>query len=126
MYELKTSLIKGVVKATAFTLIACVMISTLMLFIDLSDELLTYISFILLAGMCFMSAYFSTQLKRTQGLMQGLLCGLIVFVSISFLSVLTGNFSLSALIIIKLFVCIAFGALGGIKGINTKHTKVHK
>lgn len=125
-HEFIKPICKGAVKAVAITLLICAFLSLIMLYIDFSDELLSYISIALLGVLCYLSSYFSTQIKRTKGLLQGILCGGLIFVLMFILSVLSGNLSISEQLPIKAVVCLTFGIIGGVKGINTKHTKLHK
>ncbi len=120
------TILKSAAKAFAITLMICALISVIMLCFDLSEELLGYISLALIGLTCYLSAYFSTQRIRTKGLIQGLLCGVLIFLIVLILSVLTGKLSLSEQLPIKAIICIAFGIAGGVKGINTRHTKLHK
>lgn len=124
MSEFLIALIKGSVKALMILLAICSVLSVIMLFIELSDSTILFISVILIGLFCYLSAYFSTQIKRNKGLIQGIICGCITFIIIALLSIVLSRFSFSNMIIIKFSVCMLFGIIGGVKGINTKHTKV--
>lgn len=123
MRDIKIGILKGIVKSFTITGVICVIISIAMLFVDLSDKVLQIISVVLLGLFAYMSAYFSTQIARTKGLLQGVICGSIIFISILLLSIIFNRFTFSNMLFIKLIVAILLGAVGGIKGINTKHTK---
>lgn len=124
MHDLKYGILKGCVKSFAITGIICVLISISMLFIDFSDVALIYVSLVLLAFECYSAAYFSTQIKRTKGLLQGLMCGSLIFLLTMMISIVSRRFVFSQMIFTKLVVCVISGIFGGVKGINTKHTKV--
>lgn len=123
MREIKIGILKGIVKSFVITGIIFVLISITMLFVDLSDKVLEIVSVVLLGLESYMSAYFSTQIARTKGLLQGVICGSLIFVFILLLSIIFRRFTFSNMFFIKLIVSILLGAVGGIKGINTKHTK---
>lgn len=122
MREFLNSVIKGTVKSFAVTGIILAIISILMIYIDISDNSLQIISIIILSICCYLSAYFSTQIKRTKGLVQGITCAILIFGVFLILSLIINGFSFSEMLIRKLIVCFVFGIIGGIIGINTKKT----
>ena len=77
----------------------------------------------MLGFLCFLSAYFSTQIKRSKGLLQGVVSATVIYILAVALSLMFDKFIMSELVIIKLIVCVVCGISGGIKGVNTKHTK---
>lgn len=96
-------------------------------FVDFSDSLLDLISVLILCAASFSSGWFSTQLKRTKGLLQGFLCGSVLFLGIFIISFAAGKFEFRDMTIVKGAVCLVFGILGGVTGVNTKKTKLrHK
>lgn len=124
MSEFASAFLKGFFKSLIVLFIICSVISVLMLFVDIPDSVIRYIGVIMLGFLCFLSAYFSTQIKRSKGLLQGLVSATVIYILLVALSLMFGRFTMSELVIIKLIVCVVCGIFGGIKGVNTKHTKV--
>lgn len=122
--ELIRSAALGMAFGGAIMLAMCFAVSGIGLLIDLTDGVLDFFGMLIPGVSCFAAAYFSTQKCRTRGLVQGLTCGLATYLCILFFSIVTGNFGLSDMIFIKAAVCILSGAFGGIKGINTRKTKL--
>ena len=116
----------GMIQALIYLFLLCAVISALMLFVDIPEDILSKLSVVLISFLSYASAYFSTQIKRTKGLSQGLLCGSTAFVFIFILGLISKNISLSELMPTKMLACVVCGIIGGIKGINTKHTKRYK
>lgn len=126
MPEIIKSVQKGVAAAGVILVAICLIFSIIQLFADVSDSLLTFISTAVLGAVSFSAAYISTQLCRSKGLLQGLLCGALVFALTLLASVMTREFSFTDLTVIKAVVCLIAGAVGGIKGINTKKTNLKR
>lgn len=106
------------------TIVLFILVTALMLIIDISGAILSIISLLLIAFNCYLSAYISTQHDRNNGILQGLKCGAINYLFIVTLSLLIGNFSFTEMLPIKLCLCIFFGVLGGVVGVNTKKTNL--
>ena len=115
---------KGVVAGAAILFICCLIIGLIQLFFDLSDTLMNAASVLILGISAYSSAYFSTQLCRSKGMLQGVLCGAIIFAVTLVISMITHSFTFSDLTVIKALFCLILGAVGGIKGVNTKKTNL--
>ncbi len=113
----------GLLSGTLCALLLCVLTAVLQLFFDLSDGALSFIAIAILCISSFCAAYFSTQLCRSHGLWQGALCGLLVFGGVFFLSLLFGSRP-SYISLERVLFCLVFGTVGGIRGVNTKKTKL--
>ena len=124
MPEILKSVQKGILSGFGMLLCLCLLISILQLMTDLSDGLMTAISAMILGISSFTAAYISTQLCRSKGLIQGILCGTTMFLTTLFISVITNSFTFSDLTVIKAIFCLIAGAVGGVKGINTKKTNL--
>ena len=114
----------GLIFGLGALLLICSALSVLQLFADIPDGILMGISASVLGISSYSSAYFSTQLCRTKGLIQGIICGCAVFLAALLASAITKNFSYTNMTEIKAAVCVLCGAVGGVKGINTKKTKL--
>lgn len=124
MSEMAKSIFRGLMFSLAAALLICAAEALISLFLDIPEKYILILSALILAAAAYISAYRSTQLYRSKGLIQGLLCGAAVFLTALFLSVLSGSFGFGELTAIKAVLCIIFGAVGGVKGINTKKTKL--
>lgn len=113
----------GIIFGLIIIIVLCTLFALIMTFADLQDLIISAISFLIISLACYFSAYFSTQIYRKNGLFQGLMCGLGVFALLFIISLLGHKVQLTAMIFIKLILCIFFGAIGGIKGVNTRKTK---
>lgn len=59
-------------------------------------------------------------LRRSGGLKTGALCGVMIFLPLALLSLIFGQFG-GVLVWFKAAVCIAFGAAGGVIGVNSSY-----
>lgn len=116
----------GVAAAGVILIAICLILSVIQLFTDISNSMLTYISVAVLGTVSFSAAYISTQLCRSKGLLQGILCGAVVFGLTLFASAVAHEFSFTDLTMIKAAVCLISGTVGGIKGINTRKTNLKR
>lgn len=114
----------GLLAGAAAMFLMCLVAAVIQLFSDISDSTAQFVSIAIIALSVYFSAYFSTQLKRSKGLLQGLICGIAAFLILLIVSVLSGNLSFGDMALKKAAVCIISGAVGGIRGINTKKTKL--
>ena len=126
MPEILKSVHKGVAAAAVMLMAICLILSILQLFADISDGILSFISVAVLGTVSYTAAYISTQLCRTKGLLQGVLCGTSVFSVALLASVLTHEFSFTDMTAVKAVVCLIAGIAGGIKGVNTKKTNLRR
>ncbi len=97
-------------------------ISVVLLVFNLSKAVIMIAVVVTLFAASYTGGYVSTQICRHGGLVQGLLCGAVLCVIILPASVVSNGY-LSGYCILRLIVCVLGGAIGGIKGINTKKTK---
>lgn len=69
----------------------------------------------------FMGGYFSSRLSKEKGLIYGLLCAFLMFVFVFIAGLASVRTPLSLLTLIRLFIMLFCGGLGGIIGVNKKH-----
>ncbi len=124
MPEIFKNTFKSVVTSLYIPVFCVIVMSFTMLYIDLPQIVIEAISYIIIALFCYESAYKSTQTLRNKGLVQGLICGVMVYIILFLCSILFLNFEITISAIAKLVVCILLGAIGGIRGVNTKKTFV--
>lgn len=119
-------LFKSVLYGTAFAVGVIIILSiftgVICLFADISDELLGAMSVLILTAAAYASGWRASQIKRNAGLLQGLLCGAVLFGTVLLISIICGMFSFKNMTFVKAGACLIFGALGGVIGVNTKKT----
>ena len=126
MPEILKSVQKGVASAAAILLGICLILSILQIFADISDGLLSAVSVLVLGISSYSAAYISTQICRSKGLLQGILCGVTVFLLTLLVSLLAHEFSFTDLTVVKAIACLIAGVVGGIMGVNTKKTNLKR
>lgn len=124
MSQRNKTVLKSFAKSTMLSGLLILLFSGCMLWVDIPDGLLTLIAVLIIVFNCYLSAYISTQHDRNNGIAQGLKCGIINFIMILLVSLILGNFSFSKTFALKLILCIFFGTIGGIVGVNTKKTNI--
>ncbi len=119
-------LYNALMQGTAFGLLAasvtCICLSVIMTFIDMPKTALCVACAAELSAASYICAYCSTQIYRHRGLIQGLISGAAFAAPIFLISTISCGY-VSDYCLVKICFCMAFGIIGGIKGINTKQTK---
>lgn len=103
-------------------LIICLVLSVIMTFVDIPDIIISSAVVIMLSAFCYICAYCSTQICRRGGIKQGAVSGAIAALPILVISSISCGY-VSDYCLVKIFSCLIFGIVGGIRGINTKRTK---
>lgn len=117
------ALAKGISKGLACGTGVLAASSALITYVSLGDEIAGALAVIALAAFCYSSAYFSSQIYRKSGLMQGVICSALVMIPMALISSISNGY-LSDYCIVKLIAAAASGIAGGIKGVNTKKTRI--
>ena len=123
MSGLGKSVFKGLAGSIAVVAAICWLLGIAELFADISDDILDVASVGILGVAAFSAGYIATQLYRSKGLLQGLLCGAGLFSLALILSLIFSEFEFRNIAVIKGVVCVIAGISGGVIGINTKKTK---
>lgn len=108
----------GLIYGYILTLILSVAAAVLLLVTDSAESLSGTISVIITAAACFMGGRHAGKLRRHEGLKTGALCGLLYFAPLLLLGLIFRSVG-GVLLIVKLLLCIAFGAAGGVVGVNS-------
>lgn len=91
--------------------------------IDVTDKIVTVMSSVALCIGAYAGGFLAAKKRRRNGLLMGILCGLFMFFVIlvisTFLIQTVSGFSPS----LKLILTLLFGAIGGIVGVNSKHSR---
>lgn len=123
MSEIGKSVLRGLAGAVAVILLICTLIGFAELFADISEEILDIASVAILSVAAFSAGYFATQIYRSKGLIQGILCGATAFGLALLLSLAFEEFECRDIAVVKGVFCLLSGMIGGVKGVNTKKTK---
>lgn len=111
----------GVTGGYAVTLLTAVIGALIVLATDSAETLSGVMSIAALAAGSFCGGRISGALRRKNGLKTGALCGLLYMIPLALLSLVFGVMT-GALLAVKLAVCTAFGAAGGVFGVNAADT----
>lgn len=117
--------IKKVIKGSAFsiiiTLIGLLVYSIILSYTSVSESTIPTIVIIITAISILIGSTISTSNIKKNGIINGMLVG-IIYIAIIYLlsSIVTGNFLLNSTSIIMIIASVLTGALGGIIGVNKK------
>lgn len=94
--------------------------AALLLLLSGSAEALSgAVSVIVMAVSCFFAGRTAGKLRRRSGLKSGALCGLLYFAPLVLLGVIFRTIG-GLMLIVKLLLCVAFAAAGGVVGVNSE------
>lgn len=123
MSEIAKSTAKGVAAGICFALGLCFLVALISVFADIPDGALDVISALIFSAAAYLAGFVSTQICRSKGLVQGVICGLALFLTALLLSAAFKKIEFSDIAAMKFALSLCSGAVGGVKGINTKKTK---
>lgn len=117
---------RGILRGVGFAFSVILLISAVLglvaLFLDIPDAVLEAASVAVLGVAAYSAAHRSTQINRSKGLRQGIVCGAALYLVIFVLSLAFSQFYFTETAVVKAAVCLIFGIIGGVVGINTKMT----
>lgn len=113
------SIAKGVGVSFIFTIITLSIFSCLLVYTNLSENLIQPVVIGITAISIFLGAFISNRKMRKNGILNGILIG-VIYIGLIYIisSVVNNNFSISIGTIIMILLGILGGATGGIIGIN--------
>lgn len=88
--------------------------------LDLSDGIVRAMSIVALCAGCYTVSYSAANRRRQRGLATGIVCGLIVFAIVFFISVVVLRTLSGAGFFTKLIMIVACSAAGGVSGVNSR------
>ena len=88
--------------------------------LDLSDGIVRAMSIVALCAGCYTVSFSAANRRRQRGLVTGIVCGLLVFALVFFVSVIVLKTLSGAGFITKLVMIVACSAAGGIAGVNSE------
>ena len=112
---------QGMTAGTLVLAAAIVLISLVAAFADIPKNIIDAAALLSVSLSAYVCAYVSTQTCRHKGLLQGVICSGI-YCAAMIVGCVVSNGYVSGFCMLKAVFCIIFGAVGAIKGINTKKT----
>lgn len=115
------NMIKGIGIAFLFTIIAITMFSALLVYTNLSEEIIAPVIITISGISVLLGSSISTRKIKKKGMINGAIIGIIYFLIIYLISsALNSNFKMNFSAVIMILIGIFGGVLGGIIGINTR------
>lgn len=108
----------GIIIGYSATLLLSVAGALFLLMTDSAEALSGVISVVIMAASCYIAGYAAGKLRRHGGMTAGAACGLLYMILPFLISLVTLNVG-GTLLIIKLLLCVGFGAAGGVVGVNS-------
>ncbi len=113
--------VSGALAGYGITLVLCVPAAFILLITDSAESLSGALSTIIMAASCFLAGRISGKQKRRDGLKTGFLCGALYFLPLMITGLILSEVS-GILLIVKAALCLAFGTVGGVVGVNAQDT----
>ena len=108
----------GIIIGYIATIVLSVAGALFLLLTDSAEALSGAASVIVMAVSCYIAGYTSGKLRRHGGMAAGAACGLLYMILPFLISLLTLNVG-GTLLVVKLLLCVGFGAAGGVVGVNS-------
>ncbi|MCQ4022463.1 MULTISPECIES: TIGR04086 family membrane protein [unclassified Ruminococcus] len=121
--------VKGIVIGGIAEIIVCILLFLITAFAltkagYIPDNIISTLTTVLSGASCFVGGFIAGRLVKKSGIFIGAATGVILLLLQLIISLISGGFSLSIMIIIKAAALILSGAIGGIFGVNKKE-KLH-
>ena len=114
----------GTFVSLAVSLVFMCLLAAVVYFANVQDRTVSAIIFVLCAVAVLIGAFLLAKNIDSGGLLNGVVLAGVYFAVLAVISVLVnGKISLSVNNFLRLFSCLAAGALGGVLGINTSHNR---
>ena len=108
-------LITALICATALTLMSAILITTT----DITESLVQILGCVILAGSCLLGGGITAKHSGVNGLKCGAVIGGIVMLIVLFVGVILNGLELHSITPVKALICLLFGMIGGIWGVNS-------
>lgn len=124
--EKSSNLLKALTIGTFMGAFTCVILMAILAIIFVKMRNIPQGIIIPLASMCsgigsFCSGYIATRILKANGLIYGMLSGLLLFLIILISGVALSGENLTLLTLIKFFLMIISGGIGGVLGVNKRY-----
>ena len=116
MYHSISSLVVGV----GATLLCLILFSIIMTKVDTPDGVTSVMSSIALCVGSYFSGFIISKKRRKNGLLTGILCGIVIFCLTFIISILFIKTALSMGVFSKLIMILICSSIGGVVGVNAK------
>lgn len=104
-------------------IICLLLFSFLMTKVDAPDGIISAMSVIALCVGSFVGAYVASRKRRQNGLITGILTGVIIYIGILLLGVIITKTSTNIGFFPKLIIALICGAIGGVIGVNSRQKR---
>ncbi len=101
------------------TMITAAAGAAFLLLTDSSETLSGAAAMVTMAASCFAAGHAAGRLRRHGGMAAGAVCGLLYMLLPLLVSLVTLNVG-GLLLVVKLLLCVMFGAVGGVAGVNSR------
>ncbi len=121
---IKAVLIGVFVSVAVIAILMCILCAVFLSISKLPHDYLPYLLLIIDGVGVFVGAYACARITGERGLVMGLICGALVFLSLVIAGMTSGTDTIGLLTLLRAAVTLLCGTLGGIKGVNRKE-KIH-
>ena len=108
----------GLIIGYLITLLLAAAGAIFLLLTDAAETLSGVASVVIMAAACYIAGYTAGRQRRHGGLAAGAVCGVLYMIPPFLISLFTLNVG-GALLLVKLLLCVGFGAAGGVVGVNS-------
>lgn len=112
-------ILTGILSCVGAVSLSALLFSFVISKIDLSDDIIKLMSSISLCVGCIAAGYSVSKRRRKNGLLTGLLCGIIIFFVVLFAGILFVRTFTAMGFISKLIIILVCSAIGGVIGVNS-------
>ncbi len=114
----------GILISFAVTALMLLVMSLFMYFTDANADTVSTLSAICLAVGSFFGSLFTAKIKKSQGLLTGLILSFIYFIIILVISMILGGKAFSITSLLHAVIMLLSGGIGGILGVNSKQKQL--
>ena len=108
----------GVITGYIVTLVLSAAAAFVLFLTDSAEGLSGAVAVVIAALSCFFAGRRAGRLRRRGGLKTGFFCGILYVLPLTVVAIIWGTFG-GMLFWVKLILCAAFGAAGGVNGVNS-------
>ena len=114
------TIINGVLSCLGALFLLLLLFALIAAKIDMSDRVLSVLSGIALGAGCFAASYTTAKCQRKKGLLTGVFCGGIIFLTVLLCALFFGGSFSPGGFFAKILLILSCSCIGGIIGVNSK------